>query len=122
MFGHPNFTNFDTVFTPVSVKNASLNPKLKGKECKGYSLIYYNNDTAKYYATINLQWLINSYNDMGKRKDFFNSFFSKLAGTKILRKQIESGMSEKEIKQSWQNDLNIFKAIRKKYLLYTDFE
>ncbi len=42
----------------------------------------------------------------------------KLAGTSTLRKQVTSGMSESAIRKSWQKELNQFKQIRKKYLLY----
>jgi uncharacterized protein YbbC (DUF1343 family) len=36
--------------------------------------------------------------------------------------QIKSGLSEAEIRNSWQPELNKFKETRKKYLLYDDFE
>ena len=50
---------------------------------------------------------------------FFNiSFFDKLAGSSSLRKQIELGYNEQQIRDSWQEDLNIFKEIRAKYILY----
>ncbi|MFT7442926.1 MAG: hypothetical protein ACI9Q3_001303, partial [Maribacter sp.] len=42
----------------------------------------------------------------------------KLAGTEKLQKQIEQGLLEQEIRKSWQNDLEEFKTIRSKYLLY----
>ncbi|RUA28039.1 MAG: DUF1343 domain-containing protein, partial [Bacteroidetes bacterium] len=54
--------------------------------------------------------------------DFFTSFFDKLAGTDQLRKQIIEGKTEDEIRESWQKDLDKFKKIRSKYLLYQDFE
>lgn len=122
MYGHPDFLEYDTIVVPVSIKNIAPNPKLKGQKCKAFSLENYSNDIAKSRAAINLNWLIDSYNSLDKRKDFFNSFFSKLAGTNLLQQQIESGMSAEAIKQSWQADLDEFKLIRKKYLLYTDFE
>ena len=53
---------------------------------------------------------------------FFNSFFDKLAGNDLLRMQLIAGKTEDEIRNSWQTDLKKFKEIRKKYLLYTDFE
>lgn len=45
-------------------------------------------------------------------------FFDKLAGSSSLRKQIELGYTETQIRDSWQEDLNIFKEIRAKYILY----
>ncbi|HZI53651.1 MAG TPA: DUF1343 domain-containing protein, partial [Chitinophagaceae bacterium] len=50
------------------------------------------------------------------------SFFNKLAGNNELWQQIKSGKSEDEIKKSWAPALSEFKKIRKKYLLYEDFE
>ena len=44
--------------------------------------------------------------------------FTKLAGTKKLQEQIEAGMTEKEIRKTWQEGLEQFKEVRKKYLIY----
>ncbi len=46
----------------------------------------------------------------------------KLAGTDKLRKAISSGQSALQIKNSWQQGLQQFKAKRKPYLLYPDIE
>ena len=50
------------------------------------------------------------------------SFFNKLAGNNDLWQQVKAGKSEKEIRASWEPKLSEFKKIRKKYLLYQDFE
>jgi uncharacterized protein YbbC (DUF1343 family) len=58
-------------------------------------------------------------------KDSFflkNNFFNKLAGNDILMNQIKTGVAETDIRKSWEADLEKFKSIRKKYLLYKDFE
>ena len=49
-----------------------------------------------------------------------NHFIDKLAGSDQLRTQIDKGMSEKEIRSSWQPKLQEFKKIRSKYLIYSD--
>ena len=49
---------------------------------------------------------------------FFNPFFDKLAGTNRLRQQIEEGWSEDKIRSSWSEDLEKYKKIREKYLIY----
>ena len=56
----------------------------------------------------------------GKPKDFFSPFFDKLAGNSQLKEQIAKGMSEDVIRLSWQKELEAFKKMRKKYLLYKD--
>ena len=66
-------------------------------------------------------WIINSYKEMG-RDDFFKSSFNRLAGNSRLQEQIKEGVSEADIRKSWQAGLNKFKLIRSKYLLYDDFE
>ena len=47
-----------------------------------------------------------------------NDYFTKLAGTEELRKQIEQGNTEKQIRASWEPALSNFKTMRLKYLLY----
>ena len=73
---------------------------------------------------IQLKWLINAYNLFPGKDSFFlkSNYINKLAGTDMLMQQIKEGKSEEEIRQSWEADLKKFKAIRKKYLLYDDFE
>ncbi|MFA5781533.1 MAG: DUF1343 domain-containing protein, partial [Bacteroidales bacterium] len=71
---------------------------------------------------IYLFWLTATYKDVPDKANFFNSYFDQLAGTAKLRQQIISGTSEDDIRKSWQSDTDKFKKIRKKYLLYPDFE
>ena len=65
-----------------------------------------------------LKWLLKAYNETSDKSKFFNSFFLKLAGTNKLQEQIEKGVSEKEIRKSWESGLIEFKLMRKKYLIY----
>jgi uncharacterized protein YbbC (DUF1343 family) len=71
---------------------------------------------------MNLDWLIKAYQWYPEKGKFFNNFFEKLAGTDKLQKMIEKGMTAAAIKASWQKDITAFKEVRKKYLLYPDFE
>ncbi len=80
-------------------------------------------------AAFTLKYLMEMYRIVGTRravsaadKPFFlkSNFFEKLAGNGDLRKQIEQGMSEEEIRATWQPALDEFKKIRKKYLIYED--
>jgi len=95
----------------------------EGEKCYGKLLA---TDAEKAYRTINgklqLQYLIQAYQWYPDKTKFFNSFFEKLAGTGKLKEMIVKGMSEEEIRNSWQKDIATFKATRKKYLLYRDFE
>ncbi len=121
IYGHPDFKQFDTIFIPKPIPGKSNNPKWKNQSCKGYYLGNFAKEIGPGFNQINLFWLIDAYNELGKPKGFFTSFFNLLAGSDKLSKQIESGLSEEEIKKSWQEDINAFKLIRSKYLLYPDF-
>ena len=61
------------------------------------------------------------YKKDGGNELFFNRFFIKLAGTPDLQRSIELGLSEEKIRESWKQDLDLFRQIRQKYLLYKDF-
>lgn len=98
-------------YTPKSNEGAKY-PKHKGKVCYGEDL----RNTPK-LNNLNLSWLIKTYRANSKQP-FFNFFFTKLAGTKKLQQQIESGFSEEKIKASWKEDLDQFKKMRAKYLIY----
>ncbi|VAW29254.1 Protein YzbB, partial [hydrothermal vent metagenome] len=69
-------------------------------------------------SQLHLQWLLKAYRDLSEKHTFFNHYFDKLAGTDQLRKQIEAGFTEAQIRQSWQKGLKRFRKIRRKYLLY----
>ena len=89
-------------------------PKHEDIVCFGTDLRFQDN----YLTTINLNWIIETYKQCSEKEEFFNNFFDKLAGTDKLKKQIIAGMTAREIKASWQEGLEEFKKIRKKYLIY----
>jgi uncharacterized protein YbbC (DUF1343 family) len=114
-------------FTPMSRPGAT-DPPSKGLLCKGYDLRKYDKETAHELGTemkgVNVKYLLKMYALTSDKDKFFSSpdFFDKLAGTDELRRQIIAGKTEPEIRASWQNALREYKGIRKKYLLYQDFE
>ena len=69
-------------------------------------------------SQLELKWLIKAYRSTADKSKFFNPFFTKLAGTKKLQQQIEAGVSEKDIRKSWETGLIAFKKMRTKYLIY----
>lgn len=114
VFGAPSLlaSKYTFEYTPQSNEGAK-NPKFNGQLCHGKDL-----RKEPRLNKINLEWLIDAYNANGKKKDFFNSFFVKLAGTDKLQQQIEQGLTSEEIRDSWKDGLARFKKIREKYLLY----
>jgi uncharacterized protein YbbC (DUF1343 family) len=117
VFGSPDMPDKGFSFTPESVAGAK-NPPLLGIKCYGTDL---RNATEKGLVPkpeINLEWLIDAYNEFPLKDKFFNNYFDVLAGGPVLREQIIKGMSAKQIHESWQEGLDKFSKIREKYLLY----
>jgi len=105
-------SEFDFSFTPQPNFGAK-DPVHNGKVCFGEDLT-----EIKKVNRLELKWLLKAYENTSDKTVFFNDFFTKLAGTKKLREQIEAGMTEKEIRKTWQEGLEQFKEVRKKYLIY----
>ncbi|GAL80971.1 alternate gene name: yzbB [Algibacter lectus] len=114
IFGSPflNKTQFSFQFTPQP-NHGAKHPKHENKLCYGKNLTEAENQN-----TLNLNWLIKAYNNTENKAEFFNSFFTKLAGTKKLQQQIESGLSANQIKATWKTGLDAFAKTRSKYLMY----
>ena len=111
--GYTNPAYGEFQFTPRSIPGVSKYPPHKNKTCYGYDLRKVTPPTR-----IDLSYLIKYYQLSDNKEDFFNAFFTNLSGTKKLRAQIEQGLSEEEIRTSWQEDLNAFKKKRQQYLIY----
>ncbi len=120
--GKPGNTQGDYVFTPKNIKGVADNPPFMNKQCRGFLLTDYAKNIFPLNPSLNISWIIEMYQNDSTKDKFFNNFFNKLAGNDILIEQIKTGVSEEEIKASWQNDLMKFKKTRKKYMLYPDFD
>lgn len=118
-FGFPKCKVGETSFTPKEIPGVSTNPPFENQLCSGIKVSFDKRPTQ-----LNLSWLALMYSNYPNKEKFFSSpgFFDKLAGNTLLRKQITQGISEGEIRATWQKDLDNYKTIRKKYILYTDFE
>lgn len=117
-FGSPAFDWGNLNFTPQSIKGVAEKPKSQGILCIGFDLTWYGENKARNEAEINLNWLIMSYRLSKNKNQFFNDFIDKLAGTDKLKTQIIKGMSAIDIKLSWQSDLDKYRKMQKKHLLY----
>lgn len=118
--GYPDSTFGSFEFTPGERDGMSLHVEGKGDLNYGLDL----RDLDPKDQTFTLKYVIDFYNKMPDKSKFFSraEFFDKLAGTDELRKQIIEGLSEEEIKESWKEELQEYKAMRANYLLYDDFE
>lgn len=117
IIGSP-YTKFDGAytFTPQSTKGAR-NPPFLNQKCYGYDL---SNENVE---GLTFKYLLDMYHLFSDKSNFFlkGNFFDKLCGTDEIRKMIQDGKTEKEIKTFYHKELEEFKAKRKKYLLYEDF-
>jgi uncharacterized protein YbbC (DUF1343 family) len=121
-YGFPGLKDGTFTFTPKDIAGVATDPPYENILCNGIDLRRTDIHFGELPAKLELKWLQHSYDNFPEKEKFFNSFFEKLAGNDILRKQIIGRIPEKEIRLSWEPELSKFKAIRKKYLLYPDFE
>ncbi len=117
-FGAPYFKGGNGTFTPRSIPVLSLNPKYQGQLCRGYDLSGTPVEELQAIRQLELRYLLEFYQQAPDKTKFFEKSFDLLAGSDVLRKQITTGLSEAQIRQSWQPGLEAFKEVRKKYLLY----
>ena len=122
LIGYPGYKQENYCFTPRSIPGVSMDPPYRGKKCCGYKLTKFAKNNFNEHKHINLNWLIEMYENYTDKNNFFNSYFDNLAGTANLRHQIINGVNENNIRKTWEQDISKFKKIRKKYLLYQDFE
>ena len=131
VFGSPSLPDTLYSFTPQPTEGAK-HSKHYGEVCYGWNLSGTTEEVLqKVNNRIQLKWLMEAYRLFPEKDSFFivpksgkmeDSFFDKLAGNDELWQQIVAGKTEKEIRASWQPKLDEFKKIRKKYLLYKDFD
>ena len=115
VIGSPFLHYFSFAFVPKTNEGAKY-PKHEGKTCLGMNL-----SQSDKLNELNLDWLIDFYKanqKLAPNEVFFNDFFTKLAGTEQLQKQIEQGLNEEQIKATWQEGIHAFTKMREPYLLY----
>ena len=116
-FGSPDLPDRGFSFIPESLPGAK-NPPLLGVKCYGTDLRQALEKKIVPKPEINLNWLIDAYNDFPRKDKFFNSYFDVLAGGPVLREQIQKGMTAEQIHDTWKEGLDKFSKIRDKYLIY----
>ncbi|WP_353182250.1 DUF1343 domain-containing protein [Parapedobacter lycopersici] len=118
--GYPDPVFGSFTFTPGTREGMAEHVEQQGNLCYGLDLRQSNPDEQHF----TLKYLLDFYNKSPFKDRFFSrpEFFDKLAGTDELRKQIIAGLDEEAIRASWAADLTAYKQMRKKYLLYPDFE
>lgn len=115
IYGHPDLRGGYT-FTPKSTSGASK-PLLEGQRCRGENLVEFAHDYANNTNQLHLEWIIDSYQQL-KDKGFFKDYFRLLSGDNQLQRDIENRKTVDEIRASWEDELEAFKTVRSKYLMY----
>lgn len=126
VFGSPLLKGkYDFSYTPVSIPGMSETPLHMNSECYGLDLRKVDIAQLRKSKRIQIQWMIELYNNFPDKAHFFDRSQSKeigdinkLAGTDLFRQQVEAGKSVQEIYDSWEPGLSAYKTMRKKYLLY----
>lgn len=113
VLGNPELKDMPFTFTPVTIKGVAVKPPHENKLCYGVDL---RTDTPE--RKINLSYLFAMYKAYPDKEKFFIPYFDILAGTPTLKQQIKDGVTEEQIRASWEPGLTAYKELRKKYLLY----
>ena len=121
VYGHPKLpeSEFPFTFKPQS-RRESVYPPQESNLCFGRDLRTANPEKLMDISKVDLQPLLHAFEHFPHKENFFISSFERLAGTSKLRKQIMEGMTEEEIRETWQQDLKEFIEMRKPYLIYPD--
>ncbi|MEY2924826.1 MAG: hypothetical protein RLZZ337_1374 [Bacteroidota bacterium] len=116
--GRPGFDGGFS-FTPKSIPGVADDPKHEGISCGGEYVLDVKDSSLFREPGLNLGWLI-LFHKTNRVEDgpYFKDFFYKLTGNKEFKSQIERGLSEDEIRKTWQGGLDDYKVKRKLYLLY----
>lgn len=118
--GYPDYPDSNAfAFTPMPT-SASKFPPLEGRRCRGLDFRSLSVDSLYHQGHINLTLLLDFFCTYPDQGHFFlpTNYIDRLAGTYNLRPQIEAGWFESDIRASWQEDLNAYKRLRRKYLIY----
>ncbi|MBN9297397.1 MAG: DUF1343 domain-containing protein [Filimonas sp.] len=126
ILGNPQLKGkYDFSFTPVSLKGMSETPLFMNEVCYGIDLRNYDVSILRKEKRINLQWLKEMYAAYPDKEKFFDYKQSKEIGNVDFRtgdsnfkEQIKQGVSDEDIRKSWEPALSNYKKMRQKYLLY----
>lgn len=115
-FGHPGLKRCDYTFTPRPTAGAKQ-PPLEGQLCRGEDLSGMPLAEAREVG-LTLRYVIAAYRELGLGAKFFTPMFEKLIGVGYVRDMILAGESEETIRARWQEDVDAFRTVRERYLLY----
>ena len=123
VYGHPDFQSGEYEFTPKPGEG-DKSPIYSGQKCFGFDLSNKSMEELQKSSCFNLDYLIKFYHHAEPEEQviFFNNdnFFNKLIGNSKVKDEILNGKMGPEIRKEWTKDLDAYKKLRKKYLLYSE--
>ena len=114
-------------YTPTGIKGMAETPLFADQVCYGLDLRNYDVNLLLKSKKINIQWIMELYKASPEKEKFFDSKQSRemnnieiQIGSGLFRQQIIDGVSEEEIRKTWEPGLSNYKKMRKKYVIYKD--
>lgn len=118
VYGHPEMEGRAFSFTPQP-NAGSKTPPHNGKLCYGVDLRGVADEDI-WREGLNLEYVIDAYNDLQLGDKFFTPMFEKLIGVGYVREMIKSGYTADQIEAQWQEELERYRVLRRKYLIYEE--
>ena len=118
VYGHPDMTSREFSFTPQP-NAGSKTPPHSGKLCYGEDLRSVSDEDI-WREGLNLRYVIDAYHDLQLGDGFFTPMFEKLIGVGYVREMIKEGRTAEEIEAVWQRELEEYRVLRKRYLIYEE--
>ena len=118
VYGHPDMTSREFSFTPQP-NAGSKTPPHSGKLCYGEDLRSVSDEDI-WREGLSLRYVIDAYHDLQLGDGFFTPMFEKLIGVGYVREMIKEGRTAEEIEAVWQRELEEYRVLRKRYLIYEE--
>lgn len=111
-------------FTPKDILKVTVDPKYDSLECNG--VFIHVKDRTNYQAVKTGLYVLyalkklypNDFKWRSPSRSTSKYFIDLLAGTPDVRVMLDEGKKPEDIMKKWEKELNIYKKIRKKYILY----
>ena len=124
-YGHPDWTAQQNSYSFVpEPKAGAKNPLHKARRCYGVDLSQIDMNVLQKNKGLDLNYIVAAYRQATDKNKFFlnSNFLELLAGSRRLRESLEKGLKPEQITALWQKEVSEYKLLRKRYLLYADFE
>lgn len=116
VYGHPDMKGYTFAFIPHQ-NNYTPNPPCKDQLCYGDDFSTISIEEAR-NTKLTLKYIIDAYHNLNIGDKFFSNYFELLIGTDYVRKMIENGASDEDIKATWNDNVETFKKQQRPYMLY----